>query len=116
MRAALALAGVLLVTSSALVAGSAPAKVAGVPARQAAAAESKKPRPPSDAQIRQILIDASIAAYSGNCPCPYSTARNGSRCGKRSAWSRAGGEEPLCYAKDVSAAMVQEYRNAHAEP
>src|SRR4051812_20742610 len=114
MRAALALAGVLLVTSSAFVAASAPATVAGVPARQAATTEGKKPL--SDGQIRQILIDASIAAYSGNCPCPYSTARNGSRCGKRSAWSRAGGEEPLCYAKDVSAAMVQEYRDAHAEP
>lgn len=69
----------------------------------------------SDAQIRQILIDESIAAYSGNCPCPYSTARNGSRCGKRSAYSREGGEAPLCYPKDVSKEMVQQYREAHAE-
>jgi hypothetical protein len=67
----------------------------------------------SDAQVRQILIDESIAAYSGNCPCPYSTARNGSRCGKRSAYSRPGGEAPLCYAKDVSAEMVQAFRDAH---
>lgn len=35
----------------------------------------------SDAQIKQILIKQSIANYSGNCPCPYNTARNGSRCG-----------------------------------
>ena len=69
----------------------------------------------SDAQIRQILIDESIAAYSGNCPCPYSTARNGSRCGRRSAYSREGGEAPLCYPKDVSAEMVLAYRDAHSE-
>ena len=64
----------------------------------------------SDAQIRQILIEESISAYSGNCPCPYSTARNGSRCGKRSAYSREGGAAPLCYAKDVTAEMVSAYR------
>lgn len=67
----------------------------------------------SDAQIKQILIDESIAAYSGSCPCPYSTARNGSHCGRRSAYSRAGGAEPLCYPKDVSSERVEEYRSAH---
>jgi len=70
-------------------------------------------KPLSDARIKEILIEHSIATYSGNCPCPYSTARNGSRCGRRSAYSREGGAEPLCYAKDVSAAMVKEYRDAH---
>jgi hypothetical protein len=69
----------------------------------------------SDAQIKKILIEESIAAYSGNCPCPYSRARNGSQCGKRSAWSREGGEAPLCYPDDVTAEMVQAYRDAHPE-
>jgi hypothetical protein len=69
----------------------------------------------SDAQIKQILIDESIAAYSGNCPCPYSTMSNGRKCGRRSAYSREGGEAPLCYAKDVTAEMVQAYRDANAE-
>jgi hypothetical protein len=64
----------------------------------------------SDAQVRQILIDESIAAYSESCPCPYSAARNGSRCGKRSAYSREGGEAPLCYARDVTVDMVKTYR------
>ena len=45
----------------------------------------------TDDAIAQRLIDDSIAAYSGNCPCPYNTARNGSRCGKRSAYNRPGG-------------------------
>jgi hypothetical protein len=79
------------------------------------AAKDAKPakKSPTDAQIKQLLIDESIAAYSGNCPCPYNTARNGSRCGRRSAYSREGGEAPLCYPKDVSAEMVTAYREQH---
>lgn len=69
----------------------------------------------TDAQVRQRLIDASIAAYPGNCPCPYSRARNGSRCGRRSAYDREGGAAPLCFAKDVTAQMVHEYREAHPQ-
>jgi hypothetical protein len=69
----------------------------------------------SDAQIKDILIKQSIAEYSGSCPCPYSTARNGSHCGRRSAHSRDRGAAPLCFAKDVSIAMVKEYRESHTE-
>ncbi|WP_205561995.1 hypothetical protein, partial [Pectobacterium versatile] len=43
----------------------------------------------SDEQIKEKIIQESISSYSGNCPCPYNSARNGSKCGKRSAWSRA---------------------------
>lgn len=64
----------------------------------------------SDEEIREILIQQSIASYSGNCPCPYNRASNGSRCGKRSAYSRPGGASPLCYPSDVTAAMVERYR------
>jgi len=67
----------------------------------------------SDAQIKQAIIRQSIASYSGSCPCPYSTARNGSRCGGRSAYSRPGGEAPICYASDISAAQVAAYRRSH---
>lgn len=67
----------------------------------------------TDAQVKQAIIRQSIASYSGSCPCPYSTARNGSRCGGRSAYSRPGGEAPFCYASDVSAAQVSAYRRAH---
>lgn len=35
--------------------------------------------------------------YDGPCPCPYSIASDGSRCGKRSAYSRTGGAAPACY-------------------
>ena len=64
----------------------------------------------SDAQIRQKIIEESIEQYPGNCPCPYNVARNGSRCGGRSAYNRAGGYAPYCFAADVSAAEVRQYR------
>lgn len=44
----------------------------------------------SDAQVKKEIIAESIADYPGPCACPYNQARNGSACGKRSAWSKAG--------------------------
>lgn len=64
----------------------------------------------SDSEIRNILIQRSVSSYPGNCPCPYNHASNGSRCGKRSAWSRAGGYSPLCYPRDIPESAVNEYR------
>jgi hypothetical protein len=84
-------------------------------AAETRAEKSQEKKRLSDAQIKKLLIDESIAAYDGNCPCPYSRARNGSRCGRRSAYSREGGAEPLCYPGDVTADMVQSYRDEHAE-
>ena len=54
--------------------------------------------------IREIIAE-SLAAYSGPCPCPYSVSRSG-RCGGRSAWSKPGGAEPLCFAEDIPEAMI----------
>lgn len=67
----------------------------------------------SDDAIAQVLIDRSMASYSGNCPCPYNSASNGSRCGGRSAYSRPGGASPLCYKADVSADSIKRYRAQH---
>src|SRR5262245_4648626 len=64
----------------------------------------------SDADIKQAIIRASIASYRGNCPCPYNTDRAGRRCGGRSAYSRPGGASPICYEKDVTQKMVDDYR------
>ena len=60
--------------------------------------------------IKQKIIRESIENYSGHCPCPYNTARNGSRCGKRSAYSRVGGAATLCYPEDVTQDMVKKYQ------
>jgi len=64
----------------------------------------------SDAEIRREIVRQSIAAYSGNCPCPYSTDRAGRRCGARSAYSRPGGRAPKCYPSDVSDAELRARR------
>jgi hypothetical protein len=69
----------------------------------------------TDAQIRQTLIAESIAAYEGNCPCPYSKNRAGRSCGGNSAYSKPGGASPLCYDKDVTQKMVDEYRKRPAK-
>lgn len=37
------------------------------------------------------------APYVGRCDCPYDLMRNGHRCGGRSAYSRPGGRNPVCY-------------------
>jgi hypothetical protein len=64
----------------------------------------------SGADIKQQIIQQSIANYPGNCPCPYNTDRAGRRCGGRSAYNRAGGYAPKCYPSDVTAADNASYR------
>jgi len=65
----------------------------------------------SDDQIKHLLIQQSISAYPGNCPCPYHVDRAGKHCGKRSAGSRPGGHSPLCFPRDVTPQMIDSYRN-----
>ena len=43
------------------------------------------------------VFGTSANNYDGPCPCPDSIASDGSRCGKRSAYSRTGGAAPACY-------------------
>lgn len=67
----------------------------------------------TDDQIRQLIIEDSIASYPGVCACPFNSARNGSSCGRRSAGSKQGGYAPICYKKEVSKERVDEWRNSH---
>lgn len=64
---------------------------------------------PNRSQIVQAIIRESMQGYSGNCPCPENRDRAGRRCGARSAWSRAGGARPICYASDVTEAMIERF-------
>jgi hypothetical protein len=64
----------------------------------------------TDEQVRQLIIQQSIAQYPGNCPCPYNFASNGSHCGRRSAYSKPGGYSPICYANDVTQQMIDNYK------
>jgi len=67
----------------------------------------------SDAQIKERIIQESIAEYPGTCACPFNRARNGSSCGKRSAWSKAGGYAPICYKDEVTDDMIKQWREAN---
>ena len=64
----------------------------------------------TDGEIKQGIIKESIASYRRSCPCPYNMDRAGRRCGARSAYSRPGGASPICYEKDVTQKMVDDYR------
>src|ERR1035437_2757670 len=57
----------------------------------------------SDQEIAQAIIHECLAIYHAErpCACPEDTARNGSRCGGRSAYNRPDGAAPRCYVKDV---------------
>ena len=65
----------------------------------------------SDSQVKAMMIQDSMASYSGRCPCPYNLASNGSQCGRRSAYSKPGGYAPLCYDTDITAEMVNQYKS-----
>lgn len=65
------------------------------------------------AAVVQQIIRQSISAYPGNCPCPYNTDRAGRSCGRRSAWSKAGGYAPLWYAADVTDSMIRDWVARH---
>ena len=64
----------------------------------------------TDDRIRAIIIQQSIASYPGTCACPYSTMRNGRRCGRRSAYSKPGGYDPLCYKRDIPDQMIEQFK------
>lgn len=68
---------------------------------------------PLDRQARERIVRESVAAYLATghpCACPYNTARNGSACGRRSAYTRPGGAAPLCYPADVTDEMLRDRR------
>lgn len=57
------------------------------------------------------IIAFSIQNYTGNCPCPYNTMRNGRSCGGRSAYNRPGGQSPLCFPQDVTEEMIRQWKS-----
>ena len=70
----------------------------------------------TDDQVRQQIVQESVAAYLATghpCACPYNSARNGSSCGGRSAYSKPGGASLRCYPADVTDGMVVEWKRRH---
>jgi hypothetical protein len=67
----------------------------------------------TDQEIAAKIMQDSRAAYYATghpCACPEDRARNGSRCGGRSAYSRPGGASPKCYVSDVTPSEIEAYR------
>jgi hypothetical protein len=66
----------------------------------------------ADQDVAQAIVRECLAIYHEGrpCACPSDLARNGSRCGKRSAYDRPGGAKPRCYVSDVSPAEIAAYR------
>jgi hypothetical protein len=84
----------------------------------AVTAPAQAKAPPTDADLRQQIIQDGVASYQATghpCACPYNSARNGSNCGKRSAYSRPGGASPLCYPSDVTDQMVADWKQQHIQ-
>jgi hypothetical protein len=63
----------------------------------------------TDDQVKQKIIDDSIASYPGTCACPFNTARNGSSCGAAALGVKRR-YSPICYKKEVSKEMIKEWR------
>lgn len=75
----------------------------------------QRPPPPriADRLLRGSAVKTWRATYPGNCPCPYDTDSIGRSCGARSAWSRSGGYDAICYARDVPADVVARLREQY---
>jgi hypothetical protein len=72
-----------------------------------------KPGGLSDAEVRQQMIEESIAAYQASgspCACPFNLMRDGRLCGEFSAYRQPGAAAPLCYPEDVADTAVRERR------
>ena len=65
---------------------------------------------PTDLDIRQHLLNQSMASCGGTCPCPQNVDRAGNLCGERSAYSRPGGCEPWCKIEEVPEVEVRKFR------
>jgi hypothetical protein len=68
----------------------------------------------SDAQVVAEIIRISRATARGPCACPEDRGRDDLLCGRNSAYWRPGG--PLCYPKDVTPAMIADYRAGRLQP
>ena len=66
--------------------------------------------PSDERSARNEIVRRSVRAYTGSCACPYNVDRSGNRCGARSAYSKPGGEQPICYPNDVTEAMLRQDR------
>jgi hypothetical protein len=63
----------------------------------------------TDDEIRRLIVDDSLARFSGYCPCPYSYDR-GQQCAEKSVYSRRADPWLRCYPRDVTWQDIRDYR------
>ncbi len=63
-----------------------------------------------DDEIRRLIVQESIARFSGDCPCPYSYAWNGRQCADNSAYMKRIPTAPYCYPQDVPPIEIYRWR------
>jgi hypothetical protein len=68
-----------------------------------------------DEDIRRLIVEDSLARFSGYCPCPYSYDR-GEQCAEKSVYSRRADPYLYCYPTDVHWRDVQAYRDRMGIP
>ena len=66
-------------------------------------------------KFAELLIQASIAAYKGACPCPESLTQETSAAARLRVQQRRG-NRLLCYPQDVKDAMIKRYPEQLAKP
>jgi hypothetical protein len=72
--------------------------------------------PLTDYAIKDLIVQDSVDAYPGMCPCPYSKHPDGATCVGRSAIEKPDGLTPMCYPTDVAPYMIEGYRMKHNIP
>jgi hypothetical protein len=65
----------------------------------------------SDDRLRERIMLDSVAPYHGSCACSYQTRPNGGTC--RGHIHPLRGHKPLCYPRDVTDAMLLDWRREH---
>ena len=59
------------------------------------------PDPMTQDDLRDLLLDNSVASYPGYCPCPYSRNVDGFECGVEAAYYKPGGFRIKCYPQNL---------------
>ena len=66
----------------------------------------------TDGQVRERIVEESVAAHAGSCACPDEFDAISRACA-RSAQGKSGGEKVVCYPHEISDQQVREYRMRH---
>lgn len=67
----------------------------------------------SDSDIRKALLRVNLVTHmrlKGPCPCPDMYARDDSRCGSRSSWSRSAKRNVTCFPEEIHDRAVEKWR------